>query len=237
MRPTRLEWFVALIGFLFCIGGILLLPKNFNIAITTISFFGVVFLTAVITIFGKIRASKFQNQSVSVAGGINIRPSRFRIFLLSFTLIFSGGVLFYFGDHYPVIIKILSFIIFATGVILLLLLVMKIIPADYIRFESTGFILGRRWGEVCIPWSEISDCQPGDMHSNQAVFLWINSLAHLEVIPQERFSTIQKEVQTNQESMGFHFMILTGLYGIYAPVLSEAIKRYRAEMCQSHFLA
>lgn len=229
LKPTRRDWLMVIISVLFVAAGILILQGNPSVGIVTLAFFGLCLIVTVETVRVKLRDSKFAGQTVMVMGGINIRPSRFRIFLISVLLILLGLVLAAFGQTYPPIFNVLSYLICIAGLSLLVLVVLKKIPASYFRFDSEGFVLGRKWGEVRIPWSAIVETRVADFNSNSAVFLWIKSLQTLEVSPKSLLPQAAKEIQSREQSVGAHFMILPSNYGLASPVLAEAIERYRTD--------
>lgn len=229
LKPKRKDWAFALISLAFVATGIFILPKNRNVGIVTIAFFGVCAGTFLITIFRKLRESKFQSVSVGVSGGVDIKPSRLRAWMMALLLISLGTVLAVFGDYYPFLFRILAYVIAGFGIVLAAMILLGKIPVGFLRFDSDGFRIGRRNWTVLLPWDEIAEARAGEFNSNAAVFLFLRSFDRVRTEPEEFYEKAIQEILSSEGWIGSHFMILTSNYGISSPVLAEAIERYRSQ--------
>jgi len=171
LRPTFREWTAFVIFTLFTAGAISILPTNRNLAILCLSFFGLGSVVAGLTVVRKIRESKFDGTAVEVLGGLDIRPSRFRLLVLSVSLVVLGTNMVIFGDETPIILQIIGGFIFLVGAGMTLLALLKKLPVGFIRFDADCFVIGKRGYSISIDWDNIARVEPGDVNSNSAVFI------------------------------------------------------------------
>lgn len=229
LKPKRKDWVLALISLTFVAMGFFLLPKNRDVGIVTIAFFGVCAGTFLTTIFRKLRESKFQSISVGVSGGVDIKPSRLRVWLMAFLLISLGTILAVFGDSYPFLLRILAYVIAGFGILLVALILFGKIPVGFLRFDPDGFRIGRRKWTILLSWDEIAEVRAGEFNSNAAVFLFLRSYDRIRTEPEEFYQKAIQEILSSEGWIGSHFMILTSNYGMSSPVLAEAIERYKSQ--------
>ncbi|MBW0434098.1 hypothetical protein [Leptospira yasudae] len=229
LKPKRMDWVLTAISFAFVATGIFILPKNLNVGIVTIAFFGVCAGTFLTTILRKLKESKFQSISVDAIGGVDIKPSRLRAWMMACLLMLLGMILVVFGDNYPFLMRILAYIIAGFGVLLAILIALGKVPVGFLRFDSDGFRIGRSKWTVVLPWDEIADVRAGEFNNNAAVFLLLRSFDRIRTEPEEFHDKAIQEILTNEGWIGSHFMILTSNYGMSSPMLVEAIERYKSQ--------
>ncbi|MCG6167578.1 hypothetical protein [Leptospira sanjuanensis] len=227
LKPKRMDWVLTAISLAFVAMGIFVLPKNLNVGIVTIAFFGVCAGTFLTTILRKLKESKFQSISVDAIGGVDIKPSRLRAWLMALLLMLLGTILAVFGDNYPFLMRILAYIIAGFGVLLAITITIGKVPVGFLRFDSDGFRIGRSKWSVVLPWDEIADVRAGEFNNNAAVFLLLRSFDRIRTEPEEFYDKAIQEILTNEGWIGSHFMILTSNYGMSSPLLVEAIERYK----------
>ncbi|HTN31982.1 MAG TPA: hypothetical protein VL178_14320 [Pseudomonas sp.] len=96
-KVTFKDGLFALFGLLLTLAGLVILPKDFKTGVTTLTFFGACFATAVYIILRKLRLQRQTPLAVSVVGGVPIRPSRSRMVMLALGLLLVGSVLAVFS--------------------------------------------------------------------------------------------------------------------------------------------
>ncbi|PJZ58118.1 hypothetical protein [Leptospira barantonii] len=229
LKPTIRDWVLVGIGLAFVVMGIVILPKNPKVGIVTLTFFGLCAGVAIRTVIRKRKESKFQGLSVHVIGGVEIRPSRLRILILSVSLVIVGAVLLIFGNEYPLVFRVLAGLICGIGIVLMVLVAFRKIPVGFIRFDYEGFTIGRKRWNVTLPWDEIALVRPGDFNGNSALYLWVKSYERIRTEPKEFHSLAVAEILSSESWVGSHFMILTENYNLHSPMVAEALERYVSE--------
>ncbi|RHX86298.1 hypothetical protein [Leptospira stimsonii] len=229
LKPQRKDWVLTGISLLSVLIGVIILPENWNVGIVTIAFFGVCSGTFLATILRKMRESQFQSLSIDVAGGLDIQPSRVRVWMMACLLIFLGSILIVFGKEYPFVFRLISYFIAGSGFFLAVLVALGKIPSGFLRFDSDGFRIGRKKWTVFLPWDEIAEVSAGEFNSNSAVFLTLRSFDRIKTEPEEFYSKAIQEILSSEAWVGAHFMILTSNYGMSSPMLVEAITQYTTQ--------
>lgn len=226
LKPTFQDWLLVVIGLAFVVMGIVVLPRNPSVGIVTITFFGLCAGIGIRIVIGKRKDSGFQSLSVQVIGGIDIRPSRRRIFVMACLLVFVGSVLIVFGGQYSIVFQALAGVIAGFGIVLVTLIALRKIPVGFIRFDYEGFTIGKKRWNVILPWDEILEVQAGDYSGNSALFLWIKSFDRIKTVPNEFRKSAVDEMRANEKWIGSHFIIVTENYNLSAPMVAEALERY-----------
>lgn len=237
-RVRLRDWLLAAIGVLFTLAGLLIMRSDFNVGVTTFVFFGACSLVFADTIRRKLRTQRQSLVSARVVGGMPIRPSRTRVAALGTGLLVVGVTMLGFTTDAGLVIHACAVVMMAVGAMLLGGLATGFIAKAYIQFDPPGLTFGASRGRAFVPWSAITRVERGEMHDNQAVFLWVNRDA-VEAQPPSYLPTLQKQLASSQRWVGADFVILTSTYGVDAPVLLAAINRYigfpeaRAELRQA----
>lgn len=219
------DWLLAAIGLLFTLGGLLIMRSDVTVGVTTFVFFGACSVVFADTIRRKLRTQRQSLVSARVVGGVPIRPSRTRVLALGIGLLVVGLAMSGFTSDAGVVIQACAFVIAAAGALVLVGLVTGVIAKSYIQFDPPGLTFGTYRGRAFVPWSAISRVGRGEVHDNQAVFLWVNKDA-IDAQPPSYLPTVQKRLASSQRWMGADFVILTSTYGVDAPVMVAAINRY-----------
>lgn len=227
LKPSWTDWLWAGISLIFLILGIFTLPQNRNLGILLVVLFGLCAWASVSIVRRKLRESRFQSLSVSVVGGVEIRPSRVRTFVVGVSMILLGGVFLFFEVGLPLPIHVIPYLFGGAGIVLVALTAFKIVPIGSIRFDPEGFRIARRKWTIFIPWDEIAEIGTGEYQGSAAVFFGVKSLAPIRVEPVEFRPKVIREILWSEEWLGVQFMILNEDYGISSPLLAEALERYR----------
>lgn len=227
LKPTKRDWTLLVISLLFTIGATSTLQGNFDLSILCITFLGLGAIAMAATIIRKLRESKFDGVAVEVLGGVNIKPSRFRIIVLSGSLIILGLIMVTFGTAMPILLKIISWFILLTGLALTALLILGKIPVGFLRFDSKHFVIGKRRHSICIDWDGLERVEPGDVSGNSAVFIWLKSPEAIKTVPPTYQAAAFKEINTTERWLGAHFVIITQMFGFSGPILAGALMRYK----------
>lgn len=224
-KVTFKDWLLALIGLLFTLGGLLIIRNDFEVGITTLAFFGFCFAVAVRIILRKLRLQRQSPLTATVIGGEPIRPSRGRIAMLGLGLLVVGIVLALFQPDDNKILLGCALLMAITGGVLLVGLLTGLLSKAYIQFDPPGITFGYLGGKASIPWSAIINVARGEIHNNQAVFVWV---VHDAVIaePTSYLTKLHKQMASAKTWTGADFVIMSSTYGIDAPVLLAAMERY-----------
>lgn len=224
------DWLLAFIGFVFTLGGLFLLPKDFNTGITTVALFGAGFAVAVHIILRKQRLRRLSLVALKagVAGGVPIRQSRARIAMLGMGMTCLGAVLAAFQPERNVIMLGIAWFMIAVGVVLLGGLAVGLLPNGFIQFDPSGITFAQMRGKAIVPFTAITNIVCGEFNNNQAVFIWVDQGA-VAAEPPSYLPSAHKQMASSQAWFGADFVIMSSSYGIDAPVLSAALARYVAD--------
>lgn len=220
------DWAVAVIGTMFVVMGIVILPTDRNVGITTIALFGVCATVSIGTLVRRFRYARLSVHSVQVVGGAKIRPSRFRMAVFGVTLLSLGAVLLVFGGPAPSTIWFCYWVIAGTGILLLVGLVLGVVPSEFLEFTPAGLVFGYRGWSVLLPWDRIARISAGETHNNPALFVWLDCPEDFKVTPEIRHAKFVQYVQRCRAWIGSDISILTTHYDVELPVLVGAINRY-----------
>jgi hypothetical protein len=224
-KITFKDWLLALIGLLFTLGGLLIIQKDFKVGITALAFFGSCFAVFLRIILRKLRLQRQSPLTAIVVGGEPIRPSRVRIAMLGLGLMVVGTILALFQPDDNNILFGCALLMAIAGGVLLVGLVTGLLSKAYIQFDPPGITFGYWGGKATVPWSAITNVARGEIHNNQAVFIWVPHEA-VTVEPSSDLAKIHKQMTLSKTWAGADFVIMSSTYGIDAPILLAAIKRY-----------
>lgn len=224
---TAKDWLLALIGLFFTLGGLLTLPKDFRVGITTLAFFGPCFVLFVHTILRKLRLQKQSTVGARVVGGTPIRPSKARIALLGLGLLVVGTILAVFQPDQNRVYLGCAVITALVGAAVLGGLATGLLARSFIQFDPQGISIGRFGGTATVPWSAITQLARGEIHSNPTVLVWVDRQA-VRSEPAAYLAKLHKQMDSSQRWLGADFAIMSSTYGIDAPVLLAALERYTA---------
>ena len=225
-RISLQDWALAVIGGVLTLGGLLIIPRNFNTGIVTLVFFGLCFTHAVSVILRKRRALRQVAMTASVSGGVPVRQSRARMGLLTGALLAVGITHVAFTSK---AIQVgLGWLLVAVGAVMLLGLVSGLLCTSYIQFDPAALTFGDRHGKAVVPWGAITGLARADMHNNPVVLARVD-LDAVEVQPATHRPRLLKQIGRSRGSFGADFAIMSTVYGIDAPVLLAALQRYASE--------
>jgi hypothetical protein len=224
-KVTFRDWLLALIGLLFTLAGLLILPTNPKVGIASLALFGPCLALFVHIILRKLRQQKLPQLTATVVGGQPIRPSRARIAKLGAGLLAVGTILIVFRINDKPMFLASVLLIAMTGAVLLVGLATGFLPRTYIQFDPPGLTFGTMRAKATIPWSAITNVVRGEIQGNQAVLLWVD-LGSVVVEPASETARIHTQVASSIAWNGADFVIMSSSYGVDAPVLLAAIERY-----------
>lgn len=228
-KPTLADWALLLIGLVFVAAGLIILPRKPDVGIVTLAFFGSCTGVFAATILRKLRYRRFRATRTEVMGGVPIYPSRLRAGLLGAWMLVLGVVLYVFGTEYPPLFRWLAIFVALVGVVILLGVIVRRLPAGFMQFDPDALTLGQSKWSVRVPWSGIAEIAEGEIHSNPTLLLWVHDVHALEVLPDSMRARLEKRIESNLTWLGAHFAIMASQYGIDLPVLTAAVRLYVAE--------
>lgn len=226
-RPSVRDWLLLFVGLCFMVAGILIIPENLSVGVSTLVFFGGCTIVFAGTIHRKLHFRQ-ENKIIKadIIGGVPIRPSKTVILSLGLALFMSGSILFYFGAPYPLVYKLLSLLISSVGLCLLLGLLFGLLPVGYIQFDPTGISIGQRRWTIMIPWEQISSVSPGESEGN--VILVLNSAP--PVMSLESFESFEDN-NLNKIQIIFHNWdgVFWEVYSKIAGIIDKIAKVHRSD--------
>jgi hypothetical protein len=225
-RISAQDWALAVIGGLFTLGGVLIIGRDFKTGIVTLAFFGLCFAHAVSVILRKRRARRQLGVTASVAGGVPIRPSRWRMGLLGGALLGLGGL---HAAFTPNAVQVgLVWLLVAVGGVMLIGLASGLLYTAYVQFDPEGLTFGDRRGKALVPWTAVTGLARTDMGNNPVVLVCVDAGA-LEVQPPAHRPRLFKQMGRTRGTLGADFALMPTVYGIDAAVLLAALERYVTE--------
>jgi hypothetical protein len=240
MNPSRItfgDWALLAISIAFVVCGAFVLPRDRNVGITTIVFFGACGLVALGVILRKRREQALQGASVQVTGGVPIRPSPRRMQLLGAGLLAVGATLLWFGPQADMLVRVCCWIMAVVGAAVLLISLAGLTGNQYLQFEPDALVLGYRSWSVAIPWDQVAQVAAGELSRNPALCLWIASPEACKIVPPEKEDAFLKSISQCRAWMGADVCVITTHYDVPLPVLVTAIERYRSSQAARAELA
>jgi hypothetical protein len=234
-RITFKDWLLAAIGLAFTLAGLFIIRRDFNTGISTLVLFGLCFAHAVHRILRKRRAQKQLALTVSLAGGVPIRQSRGRMAILGGSLLAIGATQVAFDPQANGLILGIGWFLIAVGSTLMLGLAMGLLPIGYLQFDPAGITFAQRRGKAIVPWGAVTGLARGDMSNNPTVLIAVDADA-IRVEPDGYRPALLNQLARTRGLVGADFMIMSGAYGIDAPVLLAALQRYVTEPASRHEL-
>jgi len=220
-----------------------ILPGDFEVGVVTVVFFGFCAIVALTTIVRKCRDRRTRPSRAAIVGGVAIQPSRLRAAALAGGCLLLGVTLVIFGGTYPLLFRVLSWVILLVGVLFSAGVAWGMFPVGHLLFTPRGLTLGRRRYAITVDWSDMAALDAAEFHDNPVLRIWLRQGATPLVEPPEFTSKAHREFANNEAWMGAPFIVMTGQYGIDLPVLIKAMERYvldpesRAELDSSRLLS
>lgn len=224
-KVTFGEWFLLAISLFFTLLALLLLRTDFRESMVMLAMFGSALAVNVHIIRRKFRLKKLSSVSVKVVGGIRIRPSLTRLLQLGIGFLVVGVIFVLYGKQNDWLLQGIAWLIASVGGAILLGVLTHLLPAEFIQFEPDGFVMGRRGVNALIPWDAITRISAGELHSNQAVFLWVDEAA-VQAIPPSCLPKVHKGIASARDWIGADFVVMSSIYSIDAPILLATLERY-----------
>jgi hypothetical protein len=227
--PSFRDWALGFVSLAFVVLGLLVLPRNPDVAVPAVAFFGVCGAFAVSNVHRKWRFARLARLNVEVVGGVPIRPSRAQIAMLGGTLFSLGSLLMVYWRSGPLLVAVCLVIMIGSGGFLLLGLVLGKLPVGFIQFDPEGLTIGRRRDVFTVPWGQVVGVAPAEFHDNPVLLLQIGDLNAVVVRPDSARARVIAQLNANPSMMGAHVMIFASQFGIDLPVLVAAVERYAAD--------
>lgn len=226
-RITFQDWLLAAIFAAFTAASLVIIRKDFNTGITTLVFFGLGLVWAVSVLLRKRRArAQAAMTTVSLPGGVPIRPSKARLALLGGGLLVLGATLAAFAA--PVLMQGIGWFLVAVGGALLAGIAAGRLPGGHLQFDTEGITFAQRQGEARVPWDAITGLARHDISDNPCVLIAVDPDA-VVAKPAHFRPRLLKGMAQSHGMLGADFLIMTGAYGMDAPLLMAALKRYATE--------
>ena len=224
-RPSWRDWMLLSIALLFVIAGLLILPRNPNVGIVTLAFFGTCAVVFLGSIARELRFQRFRASRVEVAGGVPIRPSRGRILLAGGWLTVLGFVIMTFGAAYPLLMRVLAGFIAAVGLVIVAGALMGWFPREFLQFDGDAFTIARRGYRARIPWDHIAHLDAGVYNNNAILLIWVDDLGAVIFDPEGAEADAYRAT-AGGPMFGAHFALTTRWYSFDLAVLTAAILSY-----------
>lgn len=236
--PAVRDWALLAISVVFVAAGLFILPRDPNVGIVTLAFFGSCLAVFAAIIVRKLRVRRFTGETIEVVGGVPIRPQRWRILLLGGWLLALGTILLVFAKDPPDLIWWLAAFIAAVGASVMAGVLTGRLPGGYLQFDPEGFTIANRQWRAVIPWDQIASVNEGELADNPILLISVHDLAAVTITPPDAIANAAKTIARYEATYGANFMIMTTHYGIDLPVLTATIVRYatdpaaRKELCR-----
>jgi len=226
-KPSFRDWALAGISLAFVFVGLIILPSNRNVGITTLAFFGACAVVAVAQLRRKLRHGRMNIVSVDVVEGFRLERSKRKIAVLGAGLAALGVVLLVFSPDAPLYVRVCYWVIAAAGALVLAMLASGRLPAQALEFQSEGLVFENGKWSVLLPWNQITEVSAGEMQSNPALLMSFDFAEVPRVSPPEMQEKFLKYVAQCQKWAGADFSMLTTHYDVDLPVLVAAINQFR----------
>ena len=229
---------MVVIGVAFVAMALVILPGKPDVGIVTLAFFGSCLMVFVSTIVRKYRFRRFHAVGIDVAGGVPIRPPRWRVLLLGGWLLILGAIMEHFGATYPMMFRLLGGFVAVVGAALLAGVQMGWLPRGYLQFDQDGLTIDHGRWRAMIPWNHIAGVREGELHDNPVLLISVDDVEAIVFEPAGIRAQGLRSIDSTQAWHGAHVMIMPAHYGIDLPVLTAAVVRYahdraaRAELAQ-----
>jgi hypothetical protein len=230
---------LCVVSFAFVAAGFVILPRNRNLGVVSVTFFGAVTLVHTSTLLRRVRHARLQPLRAHITGGVWIRPSRKRAGIVGTLIAVPGAVMLLFDPGFPWRMRALALLLCIVGTLLLVGIALRWLPRNAaLMFTPEGVVFGSPAQSFTIPWDAMS-VQAAEAHDNAALLIWITPIDAVRVDPKERRDRVVKGFVTNSKWVGAHQMLLTEPYGLDLPLLVVAMQRYisapasRVELNQS----
>lgn len=227
--PTVGDMAVVLIGLLFCVAALIIFPSDWRSGLTTLAFFGFVFLVAGDVLWRKLRAGRFKGRHVRIVGQVNIPARSTRMIVLSAGMVVAGGIVALVDPRDPLFYRALAGFVALVGVFMLVALAAGLGGRQSLRFEPAGLVFGERRYSFRVRWDDIDSLVAGEFARNPVVLIGLAEGARVQVEPpaaQARFDQLRSK---NRTWMGADLAIMPLLYGFDTHLLLAALVRYRSE--------
>lgn len=224
-RPSWRDWTLLAIALLFVIAGLLILPRDPNVGIVTLAFFGSCAVVFLASIARAARFHHFRATRVEVAGGVPIRPSRGRILLVGGWLTVLGFVILTFGAPYPLLIGVLAGFIAVVGLIVVTGALIGWFSREFLQFDWDAFTIAKRGYRARIPWDHIAHLEAGAYNNNPILLIWVDDLRAVIFAPEGAEADAYKAT-AGVQMLGAHFALMTSWYSFDLAVLTAAILSY-----------
>lgn len=227
-NPGFRDWALAIISLVFVLMGIVILPSNPRVGITTIAFFGACAVVGVAQLRRKLRYGRMKIISLDVVVGTRIQRSKRKVALLGAALAALGIVLLVFSPDPPLLVRACYWVIAGAGVLVLAMLASGKFPDQALEFQSGGLVFTNGKWSVLLPWDRISDATAGEMNDNPALLMSFDTPETHRVSPPEMQKRFLKYVAQCRTWRGVDFYLLTTHFDVDLPVLVAAINKFRA---------
>lgn len=221
--PDLDDWGLLVIGVLFVVAGLVILPSNVEIGLVTLVFFGLCTALFVHTILRKRRWARGVFTPASLVGGRRYPLRRKPLLLLGAALVVLGGVGVTFGTSYPWLFRILVAGVGVLGLVVLLLVALGR-PRGYVQFDPDALEIGHAHHRVRFPWDAVYVAIPGDLYGHPIVHIVLTEPEAVEVVPEERRHAVIAGLRRNERRLGSHEGLMPQRYGLDAPLVHTWIR-------------
>jgi hypothetical protein len=223
-RPSIEDWVVLAISLAFVASGVLIWPRNRNVAMTTILFFGVAAAVSATTVARKLGFAPTLRRELPY--GVPVRQSRVRSGALMGGVFVFGILLYDFGNGYGDVFRGFCLVIAAVGFVGIALLAAGRIPVGYLQFDPKGITVARRRYRVFLPWDSISHVGRGELYRNPVLLLTVRDETEVQVEPASETERAVRDLRRDRGLLGANVMIMTSLYGLDLAYVSSELERF-----------
>lgn len=226
-KPGFRDWALAGISLAFVLIGLIILPSNRNVGITTLAFFGACAIVAVAQLRRKLRHGRMNIVSVDVVEGFRLQRSKRKVAALGAGLTALGVILLVFSPDAPVYVLVCYWVIAVAGGLVLVALASGKFPTQILEFQSEGLLFENGKWSVLLPWNQIVEASAGEMHGNPALLMSFDFAQAPRVSPPGMQEQFLKYIAQCRTWAGVDFFMLTTHYDVDLPVLVAAINELR----------
>lgn len=227
--PTVGDVAVAAIGLVFCVGALIVFSSDWRSGLTSLAFFGFVFLVAGDVLWRKLREGRFKARHVSVVGQVNFRARSTRMIVLSAGMVVAGGIVALVDSHAPLLYRALAGFVALVGACMLVALLAGLGGRQSLRFEPAGVVFGERRYSFLLRWDDMASLAAGEFSSNPVLRIGLAEGARIDVEPSSARASFDRLRSKNRAWMGADLVIMPLLYGFDTHLLLAALMRYRSE--------
>jgi len=228
-QPSASDWALLGVGLVFAAIALFMLGARRDGGVVLLAFAIVVCGVATATLLRKYRYRRLLPLRASIAGGVVIRPERWRAVVAAITMLGLGIVIVLFGYDVGRFFQVIGVLLALGGAVLVVLVAVGRLPPGYIRLDPPGLTIGRRGFELLVPWDRITAIASTELHDNPFILLTLDDPTSVAVSPPSARERAIAFLLRNYAWVGAHVALSPASFGMDQPLMFEALKRVISE--------